>query len=139
MADLTDSQAAQTVKIVGSNPSTGIEDNYAEVDSSGNLKTKAQVQDNAGTGITSTLNGSKQALDVHVSNNSSTIPLDGTRATYSSAIVGLLSGALATDILTITGSATKTIKITKIGVSGTQTTLGDVNLLFIKRSTANSG
>lgn len=35
MADLSDLQAAQTVKIAGANPSTGIEDNYLEVDSSG--------------------------------------------------------------------------------------------------------
>jgi hypothetical protein len=37
MADLTDIQASQSVKISGANPSTGIEDNFAEVDSSGNL------------------------------------------------------------------------------------------------------
>src|ERR1035437_4551748 len=37
MADLSDLQAAQTVKIAGA-PSTGIEDNFADVDSNNNLK-----------------------------------------------------------------------------------------------------
>lgn len=35
MADLTDLQSAQTVKIAGANPSTGVEDNYLEIDASG--------------------------------------------------------------------------------------------------------
>lgn len=39
MADLTDSQAAQTVKIVGAN-SSGVEDNYIEVDTNGNALVK---------------------------------------------------------------------------------------------------
>lgn len=38
MADLTDLQAAQSVKIAGANPSSGVEDNYLEVDSNGNAK-----------------------------------------------------------------------------------------------------
>lgn len=35
MADLTDIQSSQSVKIAGANPATGIEDNYMEVDSAG--------------------------------------------------------------------------------------------------------
>lgn len=38
MADLTEVQASQSVKIAGANPSSGAEDNYMEVDSSGNAK-----------------------------------------------------------------------------------------------------
>ena len=38
MADLTDIQAGMTVKIAGANPSTGVEDNFAEVDANGRLQ-----------------------------------------------------------------------------------------------------
>lgn len=81
MADLTELQAAQTVKIAGANASTGIEDNFLEIDSSGRIIVapltnssiiKVQLQDNAGTGLTSTLVSSKQSLDVNVV--SSTLP-----------------------------------------------------------------
>lgn len=46
MADLTEAQAAQSVKIAGANPSTGAEDSFMEVDSSGN----AQTINNNGSG-----------------------------------------------------------------------------------------
>src|ERR1035437_5139663 len=45
MADLSDLQAAQTVKIAGAT-NTGIEDNYADVDSNNNLKV---IHTNAGS------------------------------------------------------------------------------------------
>ena len=38
MADLTEIQSSQSVKIAGANPSTGVEDNYMEVDTLGNAK-----------------------------------------------------------------------------------------------------
>jgi hypothetical protein len=40
MADLTDLQSAQTVKIAGANPSTGIESNFVEVGPDGSLFVK---------------------------------------------------------------------------------------------------
>lgn len=40
MSDLTDLQASQTVKIAGANPSTGVEDNFAQVDVNGQIFTK---------------------------------------------------------------------------------------------------
>ena len=58
--------------------------------------------------------------------------------TYSAAIVGLASAITATDIFTITGSATKTVRVTRIVVNGVQTTAAQVNVLIIKRSTANT-
>jgi hypothetical protein len=67
-----------------------------------------------------------------------TIPSDGTKATYSAAAVGIVAVATPTDVFTITGSATKTVRILRIGISGTQTTAGIVNCILLKRSTANS-
>jgi hypothetical protein len=67
--------------------------------------------------------------------------IDGQKATYSAAIVGLVPGSSATDIFTLTGSATKTIRVTKIEIGGTTTsaTAAALDVLLLKRKTANSG
>lgn len=65
----------------------------------------------------------------------------GTGVSYSAAISAFTPAAAATDIFIIKGSATKTINITLISISGT-TTAGSgfaVNMSLIKRSTANTG
>lgn len=52
MADLTELQSSQTVKIAGANPSTGVEDNFAEVGTDGSLSTKQkQAASNAATNV----------------------------------------------------------------------------------------
>ena len=65
-------------------------------------------------------------------------PAAAASPTYAAAIVGLVPAALATDVFTITGSATKTVRVTRILVSGVQTTASQVNVTVIKRSTANT-
>jgi hypothetical protein len=60
------------------------------------------------------------------------------KASYRAAFV-VAPAATATDIFQLIGSASKTVEITKILVSGTQTTGGMVDLYAIKRSTANTG
>lgn len=66
-------------------------------------------------------------------------PQDGAKFTYGAAITATTVAATPTDVFTITGSATKTVKIRHISIDGTQTTGGVVNILVIKRSTANTG
>jgi hypothetical protein len=66
-------------------------------------------------------------------------PVDGTKATYCASIIGLAAAATATDIFTITGSATKTIRVTRIKATATQTTGLQQNIVLLKRSTANTG
>jgi hypothetical protein len=61
-------------------------------------------------------------------------PIDGGQATYSFSIVGLAPASSPTDIFNITGSASKTIKITRLIVSALQTTAGSIDVLVIKRS-----
>jgi hypothetical protein len=63
--------------------------------------------------------------------------IDGVSKTYSASITGLVVAAAATDFIMITGSATKTIRITKIELIGTAT--GDIvtDITVIKRSTLN--
>jgi hypothetical protein len=60
-------------------------------------------------------------------------------ATYSAAATAVTPAATATDLFTITGSATKSVRIFRVRIDGTQTTTGTVNILLVKRSTANSG
>jgi len=63
----------------------------------------------------------------------------GLMATYAASITGLASASSATDIFTITGSSSKTIRVTKIRLSGTESSPGAVDFYLIKRSSANSG
>jgi hypothetical protein len=60
------------------------------------------------------------------------------RVTYRATSGSFTPAASATDIFTITGVASKTIMITKIIFSATQTTGGTFNVSLIKRSTANT-
>jgi len=72
---------------------------------------------------------------------STTISNDGKSATYAACASGLVTASSATDIFTITGSATKTVKISAILINGTTTSGSSaaVNVTFVKRSTANTG
>lgn len=60
-------------------------------------------------------------------------------STYAASIVGLAPAATPTDFFTITGSATKTIIITRLSFSATQTLAGVKDIVLLKRSTANTG
>lgn len=59
--------------------------------------------------------------------------------TYSASFTNVSPALLATDIFQIAGAAGKTIYISKIVITGTQTTAGVINIQLIKRSTLNSG
>lgn len=59
--------------------------------------------------------------------------------TFSATFSGLSVALLATDILTIAGSASKIIRVKRIEFSGTQTTSAYDLINLIKRSSDNSG
>ncbi len=59
--------------------------------------------------------------------------------TYSAVAPAIVAASAATDIFTITGSASKIIMIKKIRISGTQTTAGVGLIQLIKRSAVNTG
>lgn len=65
-------------------------------------------------------------------------PRDGIRATYSATSTFTAPNS-ATDIFTLTGSASKTIRIIKLRISATRTTATNTEVILLKRSTANSG
>lgn len=64
---------------------------------------------------------------------------DATKANYSASTGLFTPAATATDILNIAGSATKTVKVTRVTLSGLSTVAGSIMAAIIKRSTANSG
>jgi hypothetical protein len=64
-------------------------------------------------------------------------PVDGGKASYAAAISGLVPAASATDIFTITGSATKTVRVIRVEVSGIATTILDTSVALIVRSSAD--
>jgi hypothetical protein len=61
------------------------------------------------------------------------------RVTYSAAKTGLTTAASATDIFTIVGSATTTVRVTHVACSGIATTEGIADLQLIVRSAADTG
>lgn len=63
---------------------------------------------------------------------------EGQKATYSAFSLTTLAAA-ATDVVTITGSASKTIRITRIQLSGTATAASGTEIRLAKYSTAGSG
>lgn len=63
---------------------------------------------------------------------------EGTRATYS-ASAQLAPAATATDVFTITGSATKTVRILRVQLTGQATAAANVVIALAKRSAANTG
>lgn len=60
------------------------------------------------------------------------------RATYSSSVNSLTPPATPTDMVTITGSASKTIRVLKMILTCVQNTAGTNTFFIVKRSTANT-
>lgn len=58
---------------------------------------------------------------------------------YSAATLSVVPAASATDIFTITGSATKVVRVTEVSVQCTITTAAAVAVQLVKRSSANTG
>lgn len=74
-----------------------------------------------------------------ITNAVPTIMGNSTISTYLASTGYFTPVATATDMVGIVGSGTKTIKIQKITMSGTQTTAGINKYFLIKRSTADTG
>lgn len=79
-------------------------------------------------------------LRIDASNTSITAnPGPSIRSTYSAAITGLVTAATATDFFTITGSATRVIKVSRIFMQTNSSGGNSFNILLAKRSTVNTG
>lgn len=63
----------------------------------------------------------------------------GYKNTYSAAIANVAMATSPTDVFTLIGSASKLVRVLRVGFSALQTTAAGRDVLLIKRSTANSG
>ncbi len=64
--------------------------------------------------------------------------IDGTKAVYGIASPNQAMAATPTDVVVLVGSATKTVRVKKITVSGVATTAGSMDVSIVKRTTANT-
>lgn len=67
------------------------------------------------------------------------MPIDGPRATYGAGIRALVAPSSPTDIVQVCGSASKTVRITKVIFSGRASTAVSLDVTLVRRSTANTG
>lgn len=67
------------------------------------------------------------------------ISTNGTRATFRYVAQDITPVATATDVLVLSGSATKVIRVTKVSVVGTATAASIYDNYIIKRTAANTG
>lgn len=61
------------------------------------------------------------------------------RQTYSAVVIGLTPAASATDLITITGSASRTVEVQNVTCTGVSTAAATGTLVGLLRSTANTG
>jgi hypothetical protein len=59
--------------------------------------------------------------------------------TYAASVNALAPASAATDFLTITGSATKTVRVRSVVCSGTSTSAGSLEVSIVKRSALDTG
>jgi len=71
-------------------------------------------------------------------NKSLQVTTEGVAATFAIAAMGVTPAATPTDVVTIYGSATKTVRIKSVTVSGLATTAGSMDVSLIRRSAANT-
>jgi len=83
--------------------------------------------------------GLKRALLTSADGTQIISPVDSFKETYRTSITNLVLAATPTDFITLTGSASKTIRVTNIHLSCTQTAGSYPDIVLLKRSTANSG
>lgn len=69
------------------------------------------------------------------------LPIDSesVKTTYSNGVIAFTPAATATDFWSIVGSGSKTIRVTRLQVSGIATAAATVDVQLAKRSTANTG
>lgn len=136
MADLTNTQGSTPVEVV--NETSG---NTLAINSDGGINENlAKV---GGTAIALGQTTMSASVPVVMASNQTAIPVttEGQKTSYSAAAVGIVVAAAATDVFTIIGSATKTIRVTRI-VASMSTTAGSgiaENASLVKRSTADTG
>jgi hypothetical protein len=136
VADLTSAQSSTPVEIL--NETSG---NTLAVQSDGSISSR--LLDGAGSSVAKGQTTMTGSLPVTIASDQSSVSvtIEGKKNTYAAAFVGLVVPATPTDVFTILGSATKTVRITAIRFT-VSTTAGSgilINASLVKRSTADTG
>lgn len=88
-------------------------------------------------------NNVTQNIETVTDNAGNLVPVhtfEGQKASYRATATALVTVASATDVFILNGSASKTIRVTRVLVSGTiGTAAAYVDVTLVKRSTANTG
>ena len=91
------------------------------------------------TGFISGVDASGNFVNAAADGKIAAISTNGTRATFRYAAQDITPVATATDVLTLSGSASKVIRVTKVSVVGTATAASIYDFYLIKRTAANTG
>lgn len=89
--------------------------------------------------VISAVDSSGNFVNASADGNDLAVSINGTRATYHYVAQDITPVATATDVLTISGSASKVIRITKISIVGTATAASIYDHYIVKRTAANTG
>lgn len=127
MADLNDLQVSGATRVVGSD-ANGAETYPLAVDSSQQALVKDAGAQVALASILSNQTNGAQVVQA----------ISEQKATYSAAISQLQIASNATDFLTIRGSATKKVRITKLQISAIKEVAGYLTVELIRRSATNT-
>jgi len=72
------------------------------------------------------------------SNRSLQVTTEGNAGTYAISAVDVTPAATPTDVVTVYGSASKTVRVKSVTVSGVATTAGTMDVSLVKRTAANT-
>lgn len=67
------------------------------------------------------------------------VTAEGVRATYVACTNSLVPAAAATDVVLLVGSASRVVRVSRVSITGVQTTAGIVRVYGFKRSTDDAG
>lgn len=98
-----------------------------------------QVAGGNATNPVLSVDATSNAAHVTIYRDDGGIATPGTGATYAAASTSFTPGTTPQDVFTITGSASKVIRVLQLGFSSTQSAAGTNDWFLLKRSTANSG
>lgn len=93
----------------------------------------------AGFVVNSGLDSSGNPIAAKADGNVLSTSTNGTRATFRYVAADVSPVATATDVLVLSGSSSKVIRVTKVSVVGTATAASIYDHYIIKRTAANSG
>lgn len=91
------------------------------------------------TTVISAVDSSGNFVSAAADGNDVAVSINGTRATYHYVAQDITPAATGTDVVVLTGSATKVVRVTKVSIVGTATAASIYDHYLIKRTAANTG